>query len=382
MANLVTPVELRGTGRGTTPAPERSGDRRYARGLELFRARSRAIRRELRDWPSARGPQLPSVCGAARQYGLSFASQPGHRVSLPQSHHGCGLASAAGMRGARCKHQLHDAHSSWVISSFPRQPHKGCWRRFRLSIHLESNRSEATRTFEFSLHAQDHSKSNRPRGVAGAGREGATVGCVLLTRQKKLCEASRVNVAEERRSRRQQGRRQELRIKGVAAGWRRIDRSAALVSTKCLPVVIHADDGAAIIQSLARDRNSCNGPAAPVFDIAEEVVDSAVGTEVGGGTGRLREGDAFASHNSSPVIGTIRGAVGGDTRDGSSGVRIREGKGIDVVKAVRQKRDSVRVYGDGDVRVVKAAIGGIGIEVSLDVCRILRGNGQAARHSA
>lgn len=68
----------------------------------------------------------------------------------------------------------------------------------------------ATFIFKFSFSGKGLPKSNRPRGVAGAGREGAAVGCVLLTRQKKLCKPSGVDVAEERRSRRQQRRSQEL----------------------------------------------------------------------------------------------------------------------------------------------------------------------------
>src|SRR5208282_2938025 len=103
--------------------------------------------------------------------------------------------------------------------------------------------------------------------------KGVAAGCVLLSWQKQLGETSRVDVAEERCARRQQRGRQEVRIKGVRARTRRVDQvvyAPVLVQTSSLAIVVHADHRTLIINILT----------APVFEVSQEVVRSAVGTEV------------------------------------------------------------------------------------------------------
>ena len=65
-------------------------------------------------------------------------------------------------------------------------------------------------------------------------------------------------------------RLQELRVKGVIAGWRAVYRGAALEHAYRLVSCIEADHRTFVIQVLT----------APVFELAEEVVQSAIGAPV------------------------------------------------------------------------------------------------------
>jgi hypothetical protein len=115
------------------------------------------------------------------------------------------------------------------------------------------------------------------------GRLRSKLGCrvLLLVRQKELREARRVDVAEKRCARRQQVRLQKFDVEVVTATRRTVHRCAALEDAVRLAAVVHANNGTFVIQRLS----------APVFDVAEEVVNTAIGPEVlvGSVPRRLRE---------------------------------------------------------------------------------------------
>src|SRR5262245_27533696 len=93
----------------------------------------------------------------------------------------------------------------------------------------------------------------------------------LLGRAEQLAERQRVDVAEHRRSGRQQRRAQEVRVEAVVAHAPGIHVLAALERAGGLAAGEQADD-----RSLVENR-----PAAgvPVLDIPQEVTDAAVGAE-------------------------------------------------------------------------------------------------------
>src|SRR5262249_21047792 len=110
-------------------------------------------------------------------------------------------------------------------------------------------------------------KASAP-GATGALRSARVV--FLLRRQEKLRKAGGVDVAEQRRARRQQVGLQEFDVEVIAAGRRAVHVGAALEGADGLAVIEEADQGALVVQGLA----------APVFDVAEEVVQTAIGAEV------------------------------------------------------------------------------------------------------
>ena len=80
----------------------------------------------------------------------------------------------------------------------------------------------------------------------------------LLRRTQHLAEGQGVEVAEHRRARRQQRRRQELRVEGVATIGRPIDDVAALVGADGLAAREEAEDRAAVVEVRAAPVARCS----------------------------------------------------------------------------------------------------------------------------
>src|ERR1035437_4086412 len=92
---------------------------------------------------------------------------------------------------------------------------------------------------------------------------------VRLLRSEVLVIAQRVNVLELRRGRGQVARVQEQHVKVVVTSRRAVHRGAALERAGVVLRVIHADQRAVVVQGVV-----------PSLEIAEEVVQSSVGSEV------------------------------------------------------------------------------------------------------
>src|SRR5271155_3983354 len=100
----------------------------------------------------------------------------------------------------------------------------------------------------------------------------------LLRLADILGEANVVDVAQHGSSRREQRRSQELRVKGISAGRRAVHSSAAFENANALLAIVEAHQRAFVIQR-----------AAPGFQIAQEVVHTAVGPVILRCSGRPRD---------------------------------------------------------------------------------------------
>src|ERR1700687_3226086 len=114
-----------------------------------------------------------------------------------------------------------------------------------------------------------------------------------LLRCKVLVIAEVYHVLEHGRARRQVRRVQEQGVKGVTSPGRTVDRGAALEHARVVFGVVHADQRAVVVESLS----------APVFQVAKEVVESAIGAEVlRGAPVRNGKGDVLACRDGHAVI--------------------------------------------------------------------------------
>ena len=89
-------------------------------------------------------------------------------------------------------------------------------------------------------------KASRPRGPGRWAEKRRNL--LVLTRQQQACETCGVDVAEQRGTRRQEGRVQEAGVKVVAAARRAVYHGAALEGASSLAVEIEADDGTTVIE--------------------------------------------------------------------------------------------------------------------------------------
>src|SRR5882762_7273458 len=208
----------------------------------------------------------------------------------------------------------------------------------------------------------------RDLGGRGTARY-AAAGCRLLVREKELRKSCRVDGAEHRRPRRQQRRIQEVGIELVAAGWRAVVVATGIEQPSRLAAIKQADDGALIEQG-----------SIPSFEKAQEVVDTAVRAEVLAAvdTGGIPRGDLernlLAGDNA-------RSDVGRCPRAREDGIEWG-GEGIDVIPADRENRNRIGGDGGGNVGIKEFAARRVRVEVSLDVSRVFRRDGQTARDTA
>ena len=93
---------------------------------------------------------------------------------------------------------------------------------------------------------------------------------LLLAGHVHASETRNIYIAKHWRPRRQQRRSQEIGVKVISPGRRRVDIGAAFVDAGGLAIEEQADNGSAIIQSLA----------SPVFQITKKIMDSAVSSKV------------------------------------------------------------------------------------------------------
>src|ERR1700744_779662 len=116
----------------------------------------------------------------------------------------------------------------------------------------------------------------------------------ILSRLIHLLKAYVDDIAELRRTGRQLREIKEVRVEGVRTRWRRIDCTAPLENTCCILRVEKTYHRAFVVQSLP----------APILQIAQEVVDAAIGAKVlrHAGKRRLRKVDVFSGSNRQPVI--------------------------------------------------------------------------------
>src|SRR5262249_34104050 len=121
----------------------------------------------------------------------------------------------------------------------------------------------------------------------------------------------------------------------VTTGWGAVYGGAALEGAGALAVVIEADQGAPGVQRLT----------APVFDIAQEVVQTAGGAEVLTDRRmravRLVEGRARPAQDGQSIV-----AGGGNAPVHA----VRRVEGVDVVPSVGEQRDGVPSDGTSHVR--------------------------------
>src|SRR5271165_5862297 len=189
---------------------------------------------------------------------------------------------------------------------------------------------------------------------------------VNLLWREVLVVAQVHHVLEHGRAWRQVRRVQELDVKRVTTSRRAVDSGAALEDAGVVFRVVHADQRSVVIQGLA----------APVFEITEEVVQSAVGAEVLTDAGKRRNGkwNIFASGDGRAVVGRTRVAV-------AEGSRVVQAVGIG--PAVGKQSYRVGDNGCGRVRSSAGPATPEGIRqrtvvVALDVNRVFGGDRESA----
>src|ERR1700722_11040836 len=191
-------------------------------------------------------------------------------------------------------------------------------------------------------------------------REGWGILEIRLLRGEVLVIAQVDYVLKHGRAGREVCRVQEKCVKGVATSGRTVDGGAALEDAGVVFGVVHADQRSLVVESLA----------APVFQVAEEVVQASVSAEVVGDAapGGNGEGDVLTSGNGHAVVSVGGGAA-------AQVGRVIQAVGIGPV--VREQGNGVRDNGRRGVRCrVDAAgpqrIGHATVVVTLNVDRIFR----------
>jgi hypothetical protein len=144
------------------------------------------------------------------------------------------------------------------------------------------------------------------------------------TALKDLLEADVDDVPESGRARRQLGEIQEVGVERIVTGRRRIDRTATLEDAGGILRIEQADHRTAIVER----------GVAPIFQVAEEVVNAAVGAKILGYAGEtgLREIDVLAGRNGDAVIAGVGGAAG----DGGWAF-----EAVQIAPAVGEQRDGI-----------------------------------------
>src|SRR5262249_5382091 len=94
---------------------------------------------------------------------------------------------------------------------------------------------------------------------------------ISTTSGRDLHEAERIEITKRRRLRGEQTGGQEIGVEIVATGWRAVDHRAALESTCSLPAVVEARERAPVPKRAA---------IAPVLDVAQKIVNAAIGAEI------------------------------------------------------------------------------------------------------
>ncbi len=142
-----------------------------------------------------------------------------------------------------------------------------------------------------------HTGKSPDPAFAGSGLVEPRFGLVAAgVRREALPVAQVVDVAEHRRSWRQVLRLGEQRVESVVSNWRRVRRIAAVsIDAGVIGRIVHADQRSLVVE----------GVAAPVFQQAQEVVQSAVGAEVAAGPAQSVnwEVDVLATGDGYPVVG-------------------------------------------------------------------------------
>src|SRR3977135_812697 len=154
----------------------------------------------------------------------------------------------------------------------------------------------------------------------------------------------------------------------IGAVRRAIVVATGIEEADVLAIVVQAHDGACIVQG-----------STPLFQIAHEVVHTAIGSKVlaavnaRGVPGRNGERQALPGNDTQPVKSRSRGTTAHIERITES---------IDVVPVVGEKRKRIRSYRGCHAGIRESTVGRISVEVALDVGRVFRRDGQAARNAA
>src|SRR5579862_4845357 len=185
----------------------------------------------------------------------------------------------------------------------------------------------------------------------------------LLRRQNLLREADGIHRTQRWSSRRQTRRAQrKVRVKAVVTRAGRIVNAGALVSSHRLTIVIEAHHRSAIVANHA-----------PVFQEAQEVMHTAVGSKVLRLAGNGRKWNSFAGNNRSAVRRRHRSSVV---------YVVWKGERVDVVPVVGKERHSIPFHRRGDADSAPGSVVYRSVVVALNVNGIFRGNRQSVGSAA